>query len=74
MLWVRFANDAYHTFTGDDLAMLAAFFYRCLNFHCRTLKLFVSIRDAPFGQVVWRKFYSDLIAFEDLYKVHPHLP
>jgi hypothetical protein len=74
MLRIRFANNSHHTFAGDDLAMLTAFFNRCLDFHCRILKLFVSIRDAPFCKIIRRKLNCHLITFEDLNEVHPHLP
>jgi hypothetical protein len=38
MLWVLFANYTDNTSTGDDFAILAAFLYRCLDFHGCPLK------------------------------------
>jgi hypothetical protein len=62
-------NNAHDAFAPHDLALLAAFSDRCLNFH----NLPEPVGDSASGKVVRRQLYQHSVPREDSDEVHPDL-
>ena len=73
-----FANYHYTALALDNLAFFAHGLYgrsylHTVNLHMRTMSLFTSPCDPASGQIVRAHLYRDLVAGQDLDKVHPEL-
>ena len=73
-----FANNHYTALALDDLALFAhglhgRSYLHTVNLHTRTKSLFTSPCDPTAGQVIRAHLNRDLVAGQDLDKVHPEL-
>src|SRR5450631_1694710 len=77
------ANHAHDAIAPDDLAIAANLFYRSHYFHRNSFRfrhivllgvLLGAEDDSRAGQVVGREVHCHLVARQNLYVVHPHLP
>src|SRR5688572_17905190 len=67
------ADNPHHTFSVDDLALIADLFYRGSYLHNLTSPLLVAICDSAPFQIVGRELHKYLVAGQDADKILSHL-